>query len=344
MTVEQKHRYIRNGLITLVLVLFAYMFTPFFTPILLAALFAFALENHVKRWTSHDIKRPWLSVGILVSLFLLVAVPVVLVILRTVTSVKKYADIGLQNTPLYVATEKLIYRATEYVNGMANKMDVDITQLTQSNNYLSRAATAVGNLATELFASLPDIVIGVFVFGMVLYYFVTQSKHLKRSIEKLDLMERNQLHELIDDIKKSSYTALIASAIIGCLQAGTLSIIAYFFGFSEFLILFVITFIFSLIPVIGAAPVAIFLALISFIQGNDGSAIAMLVTAIVVGSVDNIVKPLIINSNQEAHPVIALLSLIGAITVFGMPGLLIGPVLTDLAFKIGPLFYPSKNL
>lgn len=340
---QQKHRLVRNTLVAAILLLFAYTFTPFFTAIILAVLFAFALENHVKRFAKKNSSRPWLSIGILVGLFLLVAVPVGIVGFKAVSSVKRYADVGLQTTPLYVSTEKIIHSVTDKAAYFADKFDIDLSQVPKPSEAISKMASFIAAGATALLAALPDIVLGVFVFALVLYFLLTESRHIKKNFLKLDLIAENELDQLIATTKKSSYTALIASAMIGCLQAGTLSIIAYFFGFTEFMMLFVITFIFSLIPVIGAAPIAVFLALTSYIQDNNGAAIGMLITAIVVGSVDNIAKPLIVNSNEEAHPIIALLSLIGAIMVFGAPGILIGPVLTDLAYQIVPIFYPNSE-
>ncbi len=344
MNIQQKHLIARNVLVAAIFLLFAYTFTPFFTAIILAVLFAFALERHVKRFAKKRSSRPWLTIGILTGLFLLVAIPIGLVGFKAASSVKRYADTGFQTTPLYVSTEKMVHGVSGRLMALAQKFDIDLTQLPQPGDIVSKSAAFVGAGATALLSSLPDIILGVFVFALVLYFLLTQSTKLKKSFVKLDLVAEHELDQLIQTTQKSSYTALIASAIIGCIQAGTLSTIAYFFGYTEFMMLFVITFIFSLIPVIGAAPIAVFLALTAYIQDHNGAAIGMIVTAVVVGSVDNIVKPLIVNSNEEAHPIIALLSLIGAIMVFGAPGILIGPVLTDLAFKIVPIFYPNAEV
>ncbi|MBC7419573.1 MAG: AI-2E family transporter [Bdellovibrio sp.] len=344
MIAAEKYRIVKYVLVSAVLLLFAYTFTPFFTAILLAVLFAFALESRFKKFSKKNINRPWLTIAFLVGMFLLVTIPVGLVVVKTISTVKKYSDVGFQTTPLYMSTEKMVHRFTEQIYGVANKIDVDLTHLPQPSDIVSKGAVIVGAAATGLLGILPDIGLGIFVFALVLYFLLTESEKLKKGILKLDLVAPKELDQMIMTTQKSSYTALVASAMIGCVQAGTLSIIAYFFGFTEFMVLFVITFIFSLIPVIGAAPVAIFLALTAYIQDQNGVAICMLVTAVIVGSVDNIVKPLIANSNDEVHPIVSLLSLIGAIMVFGAPGILLGPVLTDLAYNIGPILFPSKDV
>jgi predicted PurR-regulated permease PerM len=54
---------------------------------------------------------------------------------------------------------------------------------------------------------------------------------------------------------------------------------------------------------------------------------------------------LLVSSNEEElHPIISLVAIIGAIIVYGIPGLLLGPILTQVAFRIIPLLMPKTKL
>ena len=60
--------------------------------------------------------------------------------------------------------------------------------------------------------------------------------------------------------------------------------------------------------------------------------------ALVVGLVDNIVRPLILSGKVELHPVILLFALLGGVQVFGFIGIFIGPLVDSLiAAVIGML-------
>jgi predicted PurR-regulated permease PerM len=344
MTTNARHRYFRICFITAVFLLFGYLFSPFFPSIILAILFAFAFEKHVRNFSQRRIRRRGMTMAFLLSMFLLITVPITLVIIQAVSKIKHYADVGLQNTSLYQGIEKLIHQLSSKANGFAQSFNVDLSQLPSSNELLNRGTGFIGPFATKLLAALPEIALGVFVFALFLYFLLTQSHKIKKSISKLDLMSSEELDQLIEITQKSSFTALVASAMVGCMQAVLLATIAYFLGYTEFLMIFVVTFIFSLIPLVGATPVALFLALISYIEGNTGVAIGLLVAASASSAVDHLVKPLLINSsNEDLHPVIGLLSLIGAIYIFGAPGIIIGPVVTELAFNVGDIFFPIIN-
>ena len=52
--------------------------------------------------------------------------------------------------------------------------------------------------------------------------------------------------------------------------------------------------------------------------------------SVVVGTVDNIVRPLVIGSRVELHPLLLLFALLGGLQVFGFIGIFIGPLIISL--------------
>ena len=52
--------------------------------------------------------------------------------------------------------------------------------------------------------------------------------------------------------------------------------------------------------------------------------------ALVVGTVDNVIRPLVIGSKVELHPLLLLFALLGGLQAFGFIGIFIGPVVISL--------------
>ena len=52
--------------------------------------------------------------------------------------------------------------------------------------------------------------------------------------------------------------------------------------------------------------------------------------SVVVGTIDNIIRPLVIGSKVELHPLLLLFSLLGGLQVFGFIGIFIGPVVISV--------------
>ena len=83
----------------------------------------------------------------------------------------------------------------------------------------------------------------------------------------------------------------------------------------------------SVFPLFGSALVWIPASLILFAQGSVGSGIFLLCWgAALVGTVDNLVRPLVVTARLSIHPLLVFAALLGGVRAFGAIGILIGPV------------------
>jgi predicted PurR-regulated permease PerM len=86
--------------------------------------------------------------------------------------------------------------------------------------------------------------------------------------------------------------------------------------------------------------VCLFAALLLLVTGHPYFAAFLAVWGlVVVGLVDNLVKPLLIRRGMEIHGVIVFFSLIGGIATFGAIGLLIGPLLVALFLALLRMYH-----
>jgi len=87
----------------------------------------------------------------------------------------------------------------------------------------------------------------------------------------------------------------------------------------------------SLIPILGTMLVWLPSAIYLMATGHLWKGIILILWgALVVGLVDNIVRPLILSGRVELHPVILLFALLGGVQVFGFIGLFIGPLVVSM--------------
>jgi predicted PurR-regulated permease PerM len=88
----------------------------------------------------------------------------------------------------------------------------------------------------------------------------------------------------------------------------------------------------SIIPVVGAPLVWVPVVIAYIFLGAYWKALILaLWGAFIVGSVDNVVRPLLVGSREKQHPVIIALGAIGGTYAFGALGILLGPLLISLA-------------
>lgn len=327
------------------LISFAVLFVPFAAEILLAAVFALAMEPTLGRWLQPRQLRWRTSVAfILIGMFVVIALPVTMVGYKGYGTVMEISKTGFQNTEIF---KKMIFVKTEGLNVLNRVLaklgledQVNLEQI--SGDSLSSVANVGISFFTGLINQIPSILLSVFVFCAALYYFLAEGAVIRRTFNRQQLMEPHITKRFVEVLQKACSSTVTSSIIIGVMQAAIVSVGALICEAGDFLVVFVTTFFVSFIPVIGAAPVALALAGYKALLGDYGQAIGLGVVAVIAGTSDNLVRPYLISSTEEnLHPIVSLLAIIGALIVFGMPGLLLGPVIASVAVNILPTLYDT---
>ena len=94
----------------------------------------------------------------------------------------------------------------------------------------------------------------------------------------------------------------------------------------------------SFIPVVGTALIWVPAAAYLFLTGDIGWGIFLVVWGVVViGSIDNIIRPLLMQGSSGMDTLLIFFSLLGGIQLFGLIGLIYGPLIfaiTMVLFKM----------
>ena len=95
----------------------------------------------------------------------------------------------------------------------------------------------------------------------------------------------------------------------------------------------------SIIPAVGSALVWVPACIVLAVQGQVGSAIGLAVfCALVVGSLDNVLRPILVGRDTKMHELMIFLSTLGGIFMFGFTGLFIGPLIASLFISIWEVY------
>lgn len=344
MKVELRHRVVRVILTAVIFALFGAMFMPFFTPLLMAALFGFALDGVVSRYAPKRSTRRMPTALILLGFFTLVSLPVVVVSVRVVSIARELAATQLEETAVYKSVEHLVASVSVFADRLFEAVGATPPE-GGLMNVLPKAGAWVLAYIAGFAATAPELILHLFVFSAALYVFLTESRYIRTVVSSFKILKESELAQILRVVQRSSYMTLVVSACLGAIQATIVALGGLIFGFKDFFFIFIVTFFCSFVPVIGAAPMAVLLSLIAFVQGNTFEGVGLVVVAVIAGSVDNVIKPLVVSSNSEEslNPIISLLAIIGAVIVYGLPGLLLGPILMELTLKIVPILFSEDE-
>lgn len=333
---------------TFFLVTFAILFIPFCSELLLAAIFALAMEPALGRWLQPRHTRWRISVAaILFGMFILLAFPINYVAYRTYKYFLKISAGGVQNSELFQKLSAFKGKIAEFITQQMSRFDLEeqFDLAAVLDDSLNHSFNFAVQMSTNLASRIPSLLISCFVFTAALYYFLAEARTVKTVFVKQRLLSPQEANNFIHLLQRSSFNTVITSLAIAALQATIVGLGALIFQAGEFPVIWAVTFFLSFIPVIGAAPVALVLGLSELIMGSPGDAIGFVVVAVIAGTADNVVRPYMVSSSeQDLHPVVSLLAIIGALLIFGMPGLFLGPVIASVAVKILPTLFEGHKI
>lgn len=316
--------------------LFLYISWPILTPVLIAAIFALALNPFVSV-LQRKLKRSrrLCAIVLLLGFSFLFLLPGVNFLYR---STKLIQNTNFQESPIQQQLERLQNYSEIQLQKLSEKTGLDLNISKDSfRESVGKISNGLMQSVVGIFAELPSVVLGVFVILISMYFFLVEASYFREMLFRFSFLETERTKEFLDLIKDTCRAILLSNVVVGAVQAAIVGLGALVCGYNEFMVIAFLTFVVSFIPVIGAAPVALVLAAASFIESNVGSGVGLLVTATIAGTIDNILRPFLISGKVEVHPLIGLLSVIGGVMVFGIAGLFFGPLIATLAIQGLPL-------
>jgi predicted PurR-regulated permease PerM len=101
---------------------------------------------------------------------------------------------------------------------------------------------------------------------------------------------------------------------------------------------------FSLVPVVGSSLIWVPAAVGLIAGGHIGRGILLIVICgLLVALVDNVVRPWLISGRAEMGGLVVFISVLGGISVFGLLGVVLGPIVVATAASMLDLYMPSSR-
>ncbi len=211
---------------------------------------------------------------------------------------------------------------------------------------LEKAGELVGSLGSFLVDSLSATTRGTVSFffhlGILLYalyfFLIDGNRLLERILGYLPMAapdKRRMVARFVSVSRATLKGTLLIGLAQGCLAGLAFAVAgipgAVFWGAVMTLL--------SVIPGIGTALVWLPAGLLLIFDGHLGAGIGLIVfCGLVVGSIDNLLRPRLVGRDTEMHELLILFGTLGGILLFGVVGLIVGPILAALFVTVWQLY------
>lgn len=192
-----------------------------------------------------------------------------------------------------------------------------------------------GEVLGSVGAGLPKLLEGAFGFGLdaviflfALFTFFVEGPRILKALMHISPMEDRYERQLFDVFRELANNMAIATLVTATVQGIVAGIGFKIAGAPSVVFLAILAGIASFIPFIGTTLVWLPLSLyIAAVHGVGWGLFVVLWNVLFTGTVDNIVKPIFLRGNTQIHPLFIFLAVFGGIGWFGLPGVLIGPLI-----------------
>lgn len=329
------------GLILSFIVLF-----PFLKSILTAIIIAYIFYP-VYLWVLKYVKRPGLAAMLVTLLIiLLIVAPLIFVINSAVDSLHSISKVKelLNQEPSpqclegdNIACSSISKTLEKYQDNPRIKLIIDTT--------IAKVQAAIFMYSSQFIFAIPRVILSIFIIFFTVYYLFKDGKKMTAFLKENVPLKDHHTKSLIKKFNDMLYAVVYGNFITALIQGVLAGIGYYLFGFEPVFVLTVLTIIAATIPVVGPpviwVPVVIFKVVEGVTLNNStllGQALGMTIYGLlVVGLIDNILKPKIIGDRSDAHPLVIFLGVVGGIFFLGPIGIVYGPLilaLTETVIKL----------
>lgn len=310
-----------------------YVAWPFRAPLILAAVLASVLQGPF-RWLTRLARGRRAVAGVATTLSLLVLLigPLAAIIAFATTQVVRGLsfvrdELGIENVA-QLRHGELSPRAQELLDRLLDFLHVTRAQLA---DFAHQAQSVAEGGVSKVVASSGRATFHTAIMLIAFYFFLVEGARITEWMRRVSPLEARQTRDLLDEFRAVSRASILGTTIAALFQALTATLGYFITGVPHAVFFGLCTLVASFIPVVGTLLVWLPACAFLWIAGHHAGAILLGAWCLVfVVGAEHIGKPLVLRyvlgGQQEMHTGIVFLALLGGLEMFGLIGLVLGPL------------------
>ena len=323
------------GLIGILAIALLYIFRPFFYPIFWAAIIAvmfYPLYKKLLKWTkSKNLSTTLVMIIVVLVIFIPLAVISSLIVSESLKLVSSVSQSSL-------FTANTVDSLTDRLSGTKLEPYVESVK-TEWITYANMLARQTGAI---LFSSIKSVtqntlrfIAMLFLMFYTLFFFFRDGNRMLTRLMHLSPLGDKYEKMLYEKFTSTTRATLKSTVIVGGIQGIIGGLLFWFVGVEGAIVWGVIMTALSIIPAIGSFIIWLPVGIIMLALGNVWQGVTiLLVGSLIIGTIDNFIRPPLIGKDIQMHPLVVLFSTLGGLVIFGISGFVIGPIIAALFISI----------
>ena len=204
--------------------------------------------------------------------------------------------------------------------------------LLQGSKYLAAQALSIGK-------GTANFIVSLLLMLYLLFFFLRDGGELSRRIRDAIPLREEQQRALFTKFAVVTRAMFKGNLLVAAVQGTLGGIIFWVLGIHAPVLWAVVMGFLSLLPAVGAAAVWLPVAIYFLATGAVGQGLVLIAYgAFVIGLVDNLLRPYLVGKDTQMPDYVVLISTLGGIAIFGLDGLVMGPVIAAMFIAVWDLF------
>lgn len=329
------------ALLVIVTLSFLGMIRDFYQPLFWAAVLA-VLFHRLQEKSLHWLRgRSSLAAVLSMLIILLLVILPLFLVAAAVTSeaVGIYERLS-QGKMDFKDVIQYVERTVPAIGEYLDRFGIDLQKIQQrfsegalaASRFLASQMVNIGQLTAQFLVKF-------FLMLYLLFFFLRDGHRITRILVRAlplgDMRERR----LFGNFAEVSRATVKGSLIVGVVQGAIGGLLFWVLGVGAPVFWGVIMTILSLLPAVGSALVWAPAAIILIAKGSTARGIILIIAGVlVIGLVDNILRPILVGRSTRMPDFLVLIATLGGLTVFGISGFVIGPMIAALFLTVWDIF------
>jgi predicted PurR-regulated permease PerM len=209
---------------------------------------------------------------------------------------------------------------------------------------LTRSAQFLATQALNIGQNAADFLVSLFVMLYLLFFLVRDGDAIARRIRGAAPLRVDQQRSLADRFSTVVRATVKGNFVVALVQGALGGLIFWILGVRAPVLWGTLMALLSLLPAVGTAIVWLPVAIFFLASGAVAKGIILIVFGVlVIGLVDNILRPMLVGKDTKMPDYVVLISTLGGIAVFGLNGFVIGPLIAAMFITVWDTVAASKG-
>ncbi len=210
------------------------------------------------------------------------------------------------------------------------------------SSFVTKITNSLMNYFSKLILNFPTLFLQFLVVLFTFFFILRDKEHIIKYVQSLLPFSKEVETKLFKSSRGITVSVLYGQVVIGIVQGIVAGLGFFIFKVPSALLLTILAALAGIFPIIGTAIIWVPVVIYLLVGGNTFAALGVLLFGILSSIIESFLKPVFVSKRTNLNPSIILISMLGGLFMFGILGIILGPLIIAYLLIILDIYRDKK--